>query len=273
MPASRWPGLERDDAAVADATRQPPHQRGGLTGKEQHAPADDGIKVAIQLNRARITDDERHLLKSRGRGPGPGRLDQLRVDIDPDDDPVPADQTGHQQRHVAGPGPDVENLHPARDARVLHEPRGVRREHSRLKPQPLSLPGGLTKQVIRCSPAHRGRLMTRPDPPAGRRGATSPDSTQAASRPAQRPRVPGRELPGRHPESVAEPLASAMTVGSFTAPCRRDGASLPSQRRARRRDRPCTPDASARNDHSRGAQRSVVFGGHAHHADRLARPS
>ena len=105
MPASRWRALGTRRCRRRGRIRQPPHQRGGLTGKEQHAPADDSIKVAIQLNRARITDDERHLLKSCGGGPGPSRLDQLRVEIDPDDDPVLADQPGRQQRHVASPVP------------------------------------------------------------------------------------------------------------------------------------------------------------------------
>jgi hypothetical protein len=57
-PATRWRVLERHDAAVADTTGQPAHQRGGLAGKEQHAPADDSIKVAVQLCRGRITDNE-----------------------------------------------------------------------------------------------------------------------------------------------------------------------------------------------------------------------
>jgi len=145
VPARVGGLLEGDDAAVADVTRQPPHQRGGLAGKEQHTPADDSIKVAVQLSRSRITDDERNMVKSCGGGPGAGRLDQLRVEIDPDHGPVLTDELGRQQRHVASAGPDVENLHPARDARVLQEPRGVRREHSGLKPQALSLRGGLTE--------------------------------------------------------------------------------------------------------------------------------
>jgi hypothetical protein len=74
------------------------------------------------------------MLNSGGRCPGAGGLDQLRVEIDPDDGPLLTDQAGHQQRHIASPGPDVENLHPGRDASVLQEPRGVRREHPRLQP-------------------------------------------------------------------------------------------------------------------------------------------
>jgi hypothetical protein len=152
--------LERDDAAVANVTRQPAHQRGGIRGKEQHAPTDDRIEAAVQLDRSRIADDERNIPKPRGRGPGSSRLNQLRVEIDPDDSSLLANEIGRQQCHVASPGPNVENLHPTRDARVLQEPRGVRREHFRLQPQALGLLGRLTEQVIRCLTAHSDGLMT-----------------------------------------------------------------------------------------------------------------
>jgi hypothetical protein len=71
--------------------------------------------------------------------------DQLRVEIDSDDGPVATDELGREQRHVAGPGPDVEHLHPARDAGVHQKSRRVRREHLCLQPQAFGLRSRLTE--------------------------------------------------------------------------------------------------------------------------------
>ena len=170
------------------------------------------------------------MLTSRGRGPGAGRPDQLRVEVDPDDGPLRPTRPAASNATSPAPVPTSRTSHPGRDASVLQEPRGVRREHPRLQAQALGLPGRLAEQVIRCSPTHRDGLMTRRALPLHGQDALPVRAVQQASRPAKRPRISDRKSPDKHLESFPAPLALAMTIGPPSRrPGRRDSASLPSR--------------------------------------------
>jgi hypothetical protein len=87
--------------------------------EEQHTAADERIKVMVERHVANVVADEGHVAQACTAYPKTSRFQEMCISIHAHNHACRADYLGQQQRHVARPTPDIQNLHPAADARSL----------------------------------------------------------------------------------------------------------------------------------------------------------